>query len=106
MSETGDLDTLAAEYVLGTLDGPERAQAQAVLGVDEAFAAKVRIWERRLGELHLMVEPVEPDGEIWERIKGKMPAPEPSQEPAPRRSAPCQFRRQSPFRRPCRPRRS
>jgi hypothetical protein len=80
MSETGDLDTLAAEYVLGTLDGPERAQAQAVLGVDEAFAAKVRIWERRLGELHLMVEPVEPDGEIWERIKGKMPAPEPSQE--------------------------
>jgi hypothetical protein len=83
MSETGDLDTLAAEYVLGTLDGPERAQAQAVLGVDEAFAAKVRIWERRLGELHLMVEPVEPDGGIWERIKGKMPAPEPSQEPAP-----------------------
>ena len=83
MSETGDLDTLAAEYVLGTLDGPERAQAQAVLGVDEAFAAKVRIWERRLGELHLMVEPVEPDGEIWERIKGKMPASEPSQEPAP-----------------------
>ena len=49
MSETGDLDTLAAEYVLGTLDGPERAQAQAVLGVDEAFSAKVRIWERRLG---------------------------------------------------------
>jgi anti-sigma-K factor RskA len=80
MSETGDLDTLAAEYVLGTLDGPERAQAQAVLGVDEAFAAKVRIWERRLGELHLMVEPVEPDGEIWVRIKAKMPAPEPSQE--------------------------
>jgi hypothetical protein len=83
MSETGDLDTLAAEYVLGTLDGPERAQAQAVLGVDEAFAAKVRIWERRLGELHLMVEPVEPDGEIWVRIKGKMPAPEPSQETKP-----------------------
>jgi hypothetical protein len=80
MSETGDLDTLAAEYVLGTLDGPERAQAQAVLGVDEAFAAKVRIWERRLGELHLMVEPVDPDGEIWVRIKAKMPAPEPSQE--------------------------
>ncbi|MEA2989133.1 MAG: hypothetical protein QOG83_1844, partial [Alphaproteobacteria bacterium] len=29
-------------------------------------------WERRLGELHLMVEPVEPDGKVWERIKGKL----------------------------------
>ena len=32
----------------------------------------VRIWERRLGELHLMVEPVEPDPQVWERIKPKM----------------------------------
>jgi hypothetical protein len=67
-----DTDSLAAEYVLGTLDSDERAQAVALL-TDEAFAAKVRIWERRLGELHLMVEPVEPDARLWERIKGKMP---------------------------------
>jgi len=80
MSETGDMDALAAEYVLGTLDGPERAQAQAVLSADQGFAAKVRVWERRLSELHLMVEPVEPDGQIWERIKAKMPAIEPSPE--------------------------
>ncbi len=82
MSETGDTDALAAEYVLGTLDGPERAQAQAMLGVDQAFAAKVRLWERRLGELHLMVEPVEPDGEIWHRIKSKVPEPAPAPEVA------------------------
>ena len=43
MSETGDTDALAAEFVLGTLDGPERAQAQALLGVDQPFAAKVRL---------------------------------------------------------------
>jgi len=72
MSEVGDIDVLAAEYVLGTLDGEERAKAQAMLAVDQALAAKVRIWERRLSELHLMVEPVAPDGEIWERIKGKL----------------------------------
>ena len=82
MSETGDTDALAAEYALGTLDGPERAQAQAMLGVDQGFAAKVRLWERRLGELHLIVEPVEPDGEIWHRIKGKIPEPSP-EVPAP-----------------------
>jgi len=73
-----DTDALAAEYVLGTLDSEERSQAQALLGSDEGFAAKVKVWERRLGELHLMVEPVEPDGRIWERIKIKMPELQPA----------------------------
>ena len=68
-------DALAAEFVLGTLDSDERAHAQSLLSADEEFRAKVKVWERRLGELHLMVEPVEPDGQIWERIKAKMPPP-------------------------------
>jgi hypothetical protein len=42
----------------------------------------VRIWERRFGELHLMVEPVEPDAKIFERIKAKIVEIAPS-EPAP-----------------------
>jgi hypothetical protein len=67
-----ELDALAAEYVLGTLDRDERAQAQELLGVDESFSAKVRLWERRFAELHLMVEPIDPGAEIWERIKGKL----------------------------------
>ena len=37
MSETGETDALAAEYVLGTLDGPERDQAQALLGTDQGI---------------------------------------------------------------------
>jgi hypothetical protein len=76
MSETmtgGDTNALAAEYVIGTLNSDERADAQALLSTDESFQAKVKLWERRLGELHLMVEPVEPDSRLWERIKGKMP---------------------------------
>jgi hypothetical protein len=77
MSEPAETDALAAEYVLGTLDGPERDQARALLGTDQGFAAKVRVWERRLGELHLMVEPVEPDAELWHRIKSKAPAKAP-----------------------------
>jgi hypothetical protein len=76
-----DLSALAAEYVIGTLDPDERERANALLDVNEDFRALVRAWERRLGELHLMVEPVEPDGRIWERISGRLgvraPAPPP-----------------------------
>ena len=73
MSDVDHTNALAAEYVLGTLDSEEREQARAMLGPDTAFAGKVVQWERRLGELHLMVEPVEPDTQIWTRIKSKMP---------------------------------
>jgi anti-sigma-K factor RskA len=66
-------DIVAGEYVLGTLDGDERSHAQSLLAADPEFAAKVKVWERRLGELHLMVEPVEPEAAIWERIKAKLP---------------------------------
>ena len=59
----GERDALAGEYVLGTLDANERAAAQGLLAANSEFAAKVRLWERRLGELHLMVEPVEPEGQ-------------------------------------------
>ncbi len=77
MSDPGQTDALAAEYVLGTLDSEERTQAQALLEIDQEFVAKVGAWERRLGELHLMVEPVEPDAKIWARIKARMPQPPP-----------------------------
>jgi hypothetical protein len=67
-----DFDALAAEYVLGTLDASERAHTHVLLGIDDGFAARVKTWERRLGELHLMVEPVEPDWQVWERVKTKI----------------------------------
>ena len=72
MSELDHMDGLAAEYVLGTLDVEEREQAHTLLDADAAFAAKVESWERRFGDLYLMVEPVEPDSTIWPRIKAKM----------------------------------
>jgi hypothetical protein len=74
MNDTGDMDALAAEYVLGTLESGERAQALALTTIDPGFVEKIRLWERRLSELHLMVEPIEPDAGIWERIKTKLPA--------------------------------
>ena len=72
MSDLDHMDGLAAEYVLGTLDVEEREQVRTLLDADAAFAAKVESWERRFGDLYLMVEPVEPDSAIWPRIKAKM----------------------------------
>ena len=71
-----ELNALAAEYVLGTLDYEERKGAAALLDIDPTFRGIVRIWERRFGELHLMVEAVEPDPQLWLRIKPKMPGVE------------------------------
>jgi len=64
-----DKEVLAAEYVLGTLGPDERTEAQGLITADAAFAEVVRGWERRLGELSAMVDPVEPPADMWERIK-------------------------------------
>lgn len=77
-----DTNLLAAEFVLGTLDSEERANAQSLLRLDHGFIAMVRIWERRLGELHLMVEPIEPGAEILARIKAKLAQLPPEEGPA------------------------
>jgi anti-sigma-K factor RskA len=71
-------DALAAEYVLGTLSADEREHAEALLTLDPGFAASVRMWERRLGELNVMVEAVEPPPELWDKIKTELGAVEPS----------------------------
>jgi anti-sigma-K factor RskA len=72
MSMDDERDGLAAEYVLGTLEGDERAQADALVLVDPDFAAKVHQWERRLGELNVLVAPVEPPAPLWDKIKASL----------------------------------
>lgn len=78
-----DTGALAAEFVLGTLDADERTHANLLLDIDDDFRGKVRLWERRLGELHLMVEPVEPAPQIWEHIKAKVEGVSPRPAAAP-----------------------
>ena len=70
---------LAAEYVLGTLDAAERAQADALLVTDAEFARVVRQWERRLGELNVMVAPVEPPAPVWGKIMASIAATSPAE---------------------------
>jgi anti-sigma-K factor RskA len=69
-----DRDTFAAEYVLGTLDAQERAEAQALAAADPGFAAAVDRWERRLGELNALVASVEPPPELLGRVKARIAA--------------------------------
>jgi len=76
-------DALAAEYVLGTLSADEREHAEALLTLDPGFAASVRMWERRLGELNVMVEAVEPPPELWDKIKAELSVVEPASEAPP-----------------------
>ena len=72
MTSDEDKNVLAAEYVLGTLDADDRANVQMLLAIDPAFAASVAGWERRFGELHALVSPIDPPQETWEWIKARI----------------------------------
>jgi anti-sigma-K factor RskA len=79
MSDTeDDKDVLAAEYVLGTLDADDRANANMLMAIDPAFAANIVRWERRLGELHALVDSVEPPKSNWDWIKARIAGVEPN----------------------------
>jgi anti-sigma-K factor RskA len=54
-----------------------------LLALDPSFAASVRMWERRLGELNVMVEAVEPPPELWDKIKSELGVVEASSEALP-----------------------
>ena len=69
MSDAPDHDLLAAEYVLGTLEGDEATEARRLMGVDPAFAASVRDWEERLTPLAAGVPPAAPPPQLWQRIE-------------------------------------
>jgi anti-sigma-K factor RskA len=51
MTEDDDIDGLAAEYVLGSLDPTKRRQVDALRLTDASLAAAVAAWERRLAPL-------------------------------------------------------
>jgi anti-sigma-K factor RskA len=71
-----DREVLAAEYVLGTLDDDERVQAQALTILDPDFAVTIKAWERRLGELSVMVASAEVPAGLFERIKAQLQSTE------------------------------
>jgi anti-sigma-K factor RskA len=90
MAYSEDHVALAAEYALGTLDADERAQVETMMSADKEFTAMVQGWEYRLGVLNQMVGSVEPNPEVWDRIRTAVGLAEP-QAPLLLPDAPPQF---------------
>ena len=68
MTEREDIDMLAAEYVLGTLDAAERTAVAARRQREPDLAAAIEAWERRMSPLSEMVPPVTPPPGLFDRI--------------------------------------
>jgi anti-sigma-K factor RskA len=62
-------DVLAAQYVLGTLQGPARRQFERRLALDPALRREVAGWQERLAPLNLAVQPVQPPARVWRKIQ-------------------------------------
>lgn len=90
-----DTDTLAGEYVLGTLSAEQRRDVQTRLPQDAMLRDAVARWEARLLPLNGLAAPVEPSELLWPRIARTLDAaqaesqstPQPAQQPAPRGGA-------------------
>ena len=72
--DTDDIEALAAEYVLGTLDSGERRAALSRLSADPAFAKRVGEWQVRLQPLadNVPAAAVHPD--LFNRIATRVAA--------------------------------
>jgi anti-sigma-K factor RskA len=74
MSDTDDIEALAGEYVLGTLDAEERAEVAARRNREPGLDAAIRAWERRLSPLADLATPVAPPGDLYEQIIARISA--------------------------------
>ena len=67
-----DREVLAGEYVLGTLDPGERAEAERLRASDPDFASAIAAWEHRLDPLNAAVESVAPPEGLLQRIEQRL----------------------------------
>ena len=65
-------DVLAGEYVLGVLEGEERATFEHRLARDRELQAMVAAWRTRFAPLDATAAPVAPPAELWNRIEGSV----------------------------------
>ncbi len=72
MTGADDIDGLAAEYVLGTLDAGERASVAARRQREPHFDAAIRSWERRLAPLNEAVPEIAAPLSIWQIVEARI----------------------------------
>lgn len=91
---------LAAEYVLGTLQGRARRRFERLASADAATRAEIQFWETRLADLAANLAPQTPPPAIWQKLEQQIgperpatvtpirkPATTAKPTPAPRRAA-------------------
>jgi anti-sigma-K factor RskA len=69
MTTPDDIDALAAEYVLGTLDLAERTAVSARRLREPALDTAIKDWEERLAPLDAIMAPVEPPAGVLAAIE-------------------------------------
>src|SRR5262245_16796505 len=74
MTDHEDIDMLAAEYVLGTLDAAERADVALRRRSDRALDAAIDAWERRLAPLAETGTAIDPPADLLGRIEAQLDA--------------------------------
>lgn len=68
---SSDVDIVAGEYVLGTLEGDDRARVEAALQHDRDLQAATSWWRRMLAPLiGAGAVPVPPN--VWDEISAQM----------------------------------
>jgi hypothetical protein len=72
MSEERDIDGLAAEYVLGTLDAAERHRINVRRQTDAALSAAIGAWERRLAPLNEQGRGIAPPAHVLDGIVSRV----------------------------------
>ncbi|MFO6419580.1 anti-sigma factor domain-containing protein [Hylemonella sp. W303a] len=70
------IDSLAAAYVAGTLQGRARRRFDNVMQGQPALAAAVNVWTERLSPLHERLPPQSPSARLWRRIASVTLAPQ------------------------------
>jgi anti-sigma-K factor RskA len=72
MTEEDDIDGLAAEYVLGSLDPAEREHVDARRKTDASLADAIEAWQRRLGPLSEQAPGIEPPPHLLDSILSRI----------------------------------
>lgn len=72
MSGTAPPEDQAGLYVLGALNAEEMRAVRIAAGRDDALAAEISEWERRLTPLTLLVDPVDPPATLWSQLEARL----------------------------------
>jgi len=65
-------DRLAAEYVLGTLQGPARRRFETLQSAHPALRQAVAQWQARLTPLSASVPPMAPPARVWQGVEARL----------------------------------